>query len=639
MTGLILVAWREIADRRIFVVAGLILGALPFALQATVLDREGRGLVAVGVATLCALVTGLVTGASVIGRDLGEGRTSFFFTKPLAWWAIWAGKLLGAVCLTITVALLAVLPALGAPTAFSTWRSLMSHSWVTGGSADWLFVPAGPLIVLCWSFLLVGLGNAASVVYRSRSAWAALDIVALLGFLVALGHVLPDLERQAAVHGERLQLLVLVGPTCALVFASAVQSALGRADLRRSHILLSLALWPCIVPWTLVLLKQASLLRFAPTGTPREIVAAIGAPRGNWVMVSNGFKGGEWFLADTRTGRVAWFLGTFWGPRVFSANGRYAAWPAEIGSRDVLAIVALDGDSPPAVKLKLPQDATWFALSPDGQAALAGVQARDRHEVTVHDVPSGRRLFLVPSDGAVVAQAGFLDSGRVRAFRGRGDWFEVLDVEVPSGRTDVVGRVDAPGHAWARAGAAEHWPYGVYGGFRLDSTGDRMVLVEALGRYGESSRVTLRNGKTGALVALLLAAATNTNSIHVAFSPVGIVVLDADVRQLSMFSDEGALKWQMAQIDCIGGEPQPGRLVVCGAGGAILVDTNDGRVLRREQDLWPIEVADDFDRPRDPVARSVVGSEGARLFLDRNAGRLVELNPDTGARRVVLPRE
>ena len=96
------------------------------------------------------------------GRQM-TGRLGFFFSRPLPWWTIWGGKFLAAVLLTLGAGLLAAVP------------------WLASGRGGSLRLASlwdlqGAVAALGWALVLVGAGHAASVAFRSRSAWLLVDL-------------------------------------------------------------------------------------------------------------------------------------------------------------------------------------------------------------------------------------------------------------------------------------------------------------------------------------------------------------------------------------------------------------------------------------------------------------------------------
>ena len=114
MSGLLAITARELRLRWTLLPVALSLGLVPLLapVLAPVLGfaLPAPGLVGLVLSLLMGTLAALLTGASVIGGDLGSRRLGFFFSRPLAWWAIWGGKFLAAVLLTLGAGLLAAVP-------------------------------------------------------------------------------------------------------------------------------------------------------------------------------------------------------------------------------------------------------------------------------------------------------------------------------------------------------------------------------------------------------------------------------------------------------------------------------------------------------------------------------------------------
>src|SRR5262245_46348770 len=108
---------RELAERRLLLLAALLLGLVALAapwipgLPPQSAD-ELRGGVALVLTGLLTTVTAVLLGGSVIARDLAERRLGFYFSRPIPGGALWAGKLTAAVALVLASGVLASTPAL-----------------------------------------------------------------------------------------------------------------------------------------------------------------------------------------------------------------------------------------------------------------------------------------------------------------------------------------------------------------------------------------------------------------------------------------------------------------------------------------------------------------------------------------------
>lgn len=619
MSGLWRVMWHEAAGRQILLPAAFVLGVVPLGLS-SVFEPETLGIAAFVIATLVAMLTGLVMGASILGRDLAEGRLGFFFARPLSWGDIWGGKMLSAIALTVATPGVSLIPvSIGA-------RSAIAAAIAWHDEFPILLAPRTVPVALCWALILVGMGHTVMVAYRGRSAWSLFDLACVVAVSSAFPAMFAGFERSSAFD-EKLQLLLLSVPAMALTFSSALQVAIGRTDIKRCHAVLSLTLWPALGAWAFVFHAHAVSLQFAPKEDrhgERAVRWADAAPQGPWVMITPNGKGeGPWSLLDTRVPRIGWAMG--WSRGVVSRDGRFAAWPAYDG----MAFLDLESGRPPSI-LPSPSSGNLLALSPDGTRLLT---LSDTSELVVHGTTTGQRLLSIRrSAPSVLGQAGFVTSSRIRAFAGDGNFFEIIDIDVDTGRSETTGRIEARGNAWAPqflyGQRHETWE----GGFRLDPSGRRAIMATP------GTRVTLRDGLTGALIVPLTSDASGFHDLD--FLEDGrIALVHRSARRLQIFSADGHPEVEVEDVGWIGGQPDAQRLFVRSGEGrdTVLINVSSGRILSRHRGLEPVaHPPESFRRSTDPIKRIVAGAEATKLFL---GGRhLVHLDPDSGARTVIWPQ-
>ncbi len=274
MRGFAAVFGREFFERRLLALVALCLGLAAVALPRMPGFRPGgvpvadiQGGMAFGFALLLTFLMALFLGGSIVASDLAERRLGFYFSRPLPGWAVWAGKMGAALVLVFGSGLLVLLPAV-----LMGGNLSLDGIWGVGG----VISVSGPAVLLAWSaglcFLLFG-AHAASVVVRSRSSWAVLDLVAL-GVVAGLFStmvrrmVLEGVLLQASFgsQGSRLGIVAWIelgffaAALLSLVAASALQVTRGRTDLKRGHRVLSTGLWGLSGP------RHAPLRRLYPLG-------------------------------------------------------------------------------------------------------------------------------------------------------------------------------------------------------------------------------------------------------------------------------------------------------------------------------------------------------------------------------------
>jgi len=624
MNALLAIAGREFRERWTLPLAAFCFG---FVLLVPILRHGERALPVAAVAAVpAAWVVAVLMGGSVIARDLADGRLGFFFARPVPWWSIAGGKLLAAFALTIATAVAGALPA-------------ALFGWDTAAFAAGLLqvVTSGGLAInLAVLPVLIGLGHAASVVYRSRSRWAALDF-ALLALALAGGIALVrSLERggvwpQAALPGERYVLGALLLLAALTLAPALVQLARGRSDMRRGHRALSLTLWSgLLLPLAVVggyAAWQASLgVEAFPS---RHVTGASSDGRYVALVATRPAEGGvAGFLLETGSGR-ALRLGARRSSPAFAGDARIAAWLEapffDWGGGDELSYAGLSGGVPKVETLeletRLPRESVR-QLSLD--AAAERVAVVQSHTLSVHELPSGRTLSrTAAADGEWIAAA-FLRDGRLRAFRrirtvagspGRPTLPGFIElVELAGGVPTAGARLDAVGHAvLCSPPAAERVllleplaprSYSLHEA----ATGRRLGVFAGDDGYTVAHAVLLDDGG-----AALVESDHVRNRLRLALDgqPHRLVELPPGLATLG-----GVLKHNLLSIAIRRQLPfEPGRF------GPELVETllvaiDTGEVVRREPRLAP--------------------AGGVATLFITSEGDLVRLDPATGERQVLL---
>lgn len=622
MNSLLAITARELRLRWTLLPAALSLGFVPLLGPVLGFRFAEPQLVGLVLSVLMGALAALLTGASVIGGDLGSGRLGFFFSRPLPWWAIWGGKLLAAILLTLGAGLLAAVP----------WMA-----WGQGGSLG--------LRSLWAMVILVGLAHAASVAYRSRSAWLLVDL-ALLAALVLLIRACADLivlTDLALNPGQPFRpLFVVIG--LALVLASAFQMAWGRTDPRRGHRALSVSLW------TMLFLAVGSLAGFAlwaKSWEPGDLRLVVGvdqvAPQGDWIEMT-GNRGrlayGPTFLYDTATGHYVrlddWPALLSFSPRGDRAVSVSVDWTdAEANVRvvnlaDRTWIALLRPELGPLTDLPLPcglcDRVRALAFDPTGNR-LAVVRGP---ALSVFELPSGRLLTSVPAGSGGWRDVVFLEDNRLRGLRRSGDQdpvAQIVEIRLPGGQTEVTGQVTAGAAAWIQ------W----------DDAGERILVFHQT----EPMSVTLHNGRSGALLATLGEPGTrrSANGGFLSDGRIAVVESRASTR-LRILSSTGEEEWALTLAEGpleahLGGEIAVGRLVVglhgrfAAGNKAIEVDLIDRKIAQSWDGLDPV-LGHLSSGPFGTMADRVKpGEPGTHLFLSPQRG-LLRVNPTTGERTVLL---
>jgi hypothetical protein len=637
MRKVLLVAEREIVDKRAILVAAL--GAGLLALLTPLLPWSGgsaadtRNAMALILAATFAVAVALMYGASCIARDLRERRLSFYFSRPLPAASLWAGKMLAGVLLVFGSAALVVAPAA-----------------VVGGSdvTSWLAEPPG-LWLLAVVLALPFFAHAVAVMLASRSAWLAFDLVAF----VAVGAATAALLRRIWLTGSTLVFGWTLAATAAsllaaLIAAGVVQIVSGRTDVRRGHRALSLTLWGVLAAASVAL---AGYTAFLLHPTPGSLLSAddIDVARHGTVIAVTGQS--RWrgdcmptFAIDTSSGRCVRLAVGSEDPwqRVIglAADGSRVAWFEPEGSRQRPSFLVMTSDltrsdsRPQATTISFPTASfRGAAISDDGRLIALHLESL----LSVYELDSGRLRASARLPGRAFTRVTFASADRLWVEQsldtvgGVGSILTISALDLATGRLEETGRVTAPNATTV-----------VY---RLDAAMRAMLTHE---RIGEENVLVLRDAWTGERIADLArrpASGVGTSYPWMwAAAPLGdgrvaLAETGGGEAQLRLFSGTGqpvgtiALgAWTRVRL---GAEVAPGRLVVAlssptssGSGffydDCVILDLATGKRTFVGHDLWPVSPVPWSRDRRFPEPGSLV----ARLFLAR--GNLVIWQPEEG---------
>lgn len=639
MKALLAVTGRELTERRLLLVAALLLGL--FALASPWLPglqdshpADLRGGMALGLALVASSVLALVLGSLIIARDLGERRLGFYFARPLPGWVIWGGKMLAAALLSLGAGGLVLLPSL-----LAGGRLEFVLEGGRGAGIDQqidisleLLAPLGVLVLLV-------LSHAASVMAQSRSLWLLLDGAALTLIVATLWACAQELLRNGAPD---CLLWAGMGFLAAALIAGAlaglVQVTRGRTDLLRGHRLLSLTLWGVLGAATL---GCVAYTRWVLAVVPEDLVSftrVIPSPAGSWIAVQGRAAGrGRFrpmFLFDVASGRYVRLerdpQNSWWKLPAFSADGRHAIWlqPVQESGYDLLRLDLSRPEAGPArtriAYSGLPQD---LVLAPDGSQVAAVHGAR----VRVEDLRSGRLLASVllpeePDYGDIRLR--FLEPGRVRIFQvtsnkeqGRElDWrLTATDLDIQSNRFVPVASFDF-------AGGGE-------------------LELSLKGRYAAIWQPWVQRFTVGDLVTKKLVPLSASEFSPGVFFQDGIAVVEKsrEVKRLGrsqvtlrILTPDGTERFRIKipgrQIR-LGNKPAPGLL-------AVATSNSTSALTPREWALWTVDLETGGVRrighgvPAIDAAQEP-GEIGGRLF-SLGGGELALLDSVTGELRTIL---
>ncbi len=372
MSGYIAVTLREIVDRRAVLLAAVAAAMIPLLVPLLPANPtttgEARDVTAWAVATLVTVGFGLLLGAGLLASDLVEGRIGFYLARPVSTVALWAGKLTGAVVLVLGAAAVV----LAVPMALGPTDAPVGSGW---SGVGWGLLGIAVAGVLCTT-----LGHVLAVMWRVRSRWLLLDLVAAVVVTAGLwwaAHLILSVYAEDLVPPLAIALLVVT--LVSLVSAGALGLARGRGETNRTHRVLSTTLWSLLA---LAVATADAYGVWVASPTPadlEEIFSVRIAPTGGWVAVcgrptGRGDIARACFLVDAESGRFLRMPMTRFGspPIEFSPDGRHAVWWQYVG-RDVtvvdLSVIDLESDPPSHRSLGLSIPWQWtgsLALDPGG---------------------------------------------------------------------------------------------------------------------------------------------------------------------------------------------------------------------------------------------------------------------------------
>ena len=293
MTHVFAIARREIEERAFLFVEAIAIAlispvvlAIPYG---SFSDRKSA-VVMLGFILSIAFTWGLalILGATLVGRELSEGRLSFYFTRPVSGAAVWFGKLLAALVL-ISVSF-AIVHAIPVGLEVSEWRTFSTLSRQVAAVS-----------ILAIAVVLMLVSHLFSTWVRSHSPILGLDFLALL---LAVGFFIATVEPLALAAAFGPAWNVAAAFIAALLIAGAGggawQLSRGRIDARRSHRELSIFVWSVI---GVAVVTTFAYSRWALAAKPADFKEVGGAQRGNIVWLHGRARGFyPEFLMNAATG-------------------------------------------------------------------------------------------------------------------------------------------------------------------------------------------------------------------------------------------------------------------------------------------------------------------------------------------------
>jgi ABC-type transport system involved in multi-copper enzyme maturation permease subunit len=599
MKNALVIAAREFEEKRFVVFAALAFAVLPFVLSVIPMinGKSPRDVIAILSLILSSGFTlglGVILGANFIGRDLSDGRMSFYFSRPVSAASIWFGKLTAAVVLIAGCFGLIVLPAL-AFAGKNEWESL----WTTTFNQ-------GALFVLAVALALFLIAHVIGTFARSHSPRIAFDFAAAVGCGVAIYFLLLPLARGTAYLTMKWLAITLgVILVLTLLAGGAWQLARGRIDRRRNHAALSQFLWGSMA---IALLASAAFVAWIVSVKPRDLTFEIRGERaasGPFAALSGRAKGHldyrASFLLNTEDGKTFRLDSQ---PQIvrFSRDGSTAVW--RVVEKRVASLWMYKRGAAKPIDTGLTM--TWgdFAVSDDGNR----IATYSLGIVSIYDVPQKRTLVSAHLSGERYAQAVFVSPDLLRVYLATSTGWKIFEVDAKTRSVNQTGEATSAGQP---------------GGLIVLNADASHMLVHG----SKSHLVTLNDARTGAMIA-----------------PVG----GSDVRTACFLRDgrfvyiDGPYSRHVLHVLGAGSLPQRNvilgpsqwssivgddgqRLVIQNGAEVLAIDLGRGAIERREQTIRVMP---------SPEARTPLEPLREVFYLDEDK-HVVAWNPANGAKRMI----
>jgi hypothetical protein len=606
MKKTLVIAAREFEEKRFVAYAAVAFAVLPFILAAIpgINGKSPRDVLAMSsliFGATFAIALGVISGASFIGRDLSDGRMSFYFSRPVSSLSIWFGKLTAAVLLIVGTFAFIIIPSrLAAGTA---WKHIFNaETW-----------DAAFLLGIALAVFLIA--HVIGTFARSRSPLIVFDFVAAVvcGEIIWL-LIVPLIAGQALTLVRGLSIALGVALAFAIVGGGAWQLERGRTDRRRNHLALSQFLWGTMA---VALLIAAAFVAWVVSVKPSDLTGQIRATRstnGPFAVVTGTSKGRSdyrgAFLLDTEDG-ARWRVDQWaeWATR-FTRDGRSAVVPRRSGSGAEVFVYTRGKAEPVATGLTM-TTGDYFVSADGGRVATITQPSN----LSVYDVATRRSLVSVRLPESTYIREFFVTPDLIRLYLNVKDGIKIMELDVASRALREIGFIASPKFA----------------SFYSNPSGSQMVV-----RQAREDVLTLNDARTGAAIRTLTTGTHFKTARYLRDGRIAVVDgLDSAI-VLHVFAADGT-----PQRDIPLGAKKATRIV--GDDGARLV-LNDVDPATSRPMLEAVNITSGVIEHRELI-RDWVNSgvletrppiEPLRdVFYVGDEGRIVAWNPATGGKRTI----
>jgi len=606
MKKALVIAAREFEEKRFVAYAALAFAILPFILAAIpgINGKSPRDVLAMSsliFGTTFAVALGVISGASFIGRDLSDGRMSFYFSRPVSSLSIWFGKLTAAILMIVGTFAFIIIPSrLAAGTA---WEHILNlEMW-----------DAAFLLGIALAVFLIA--HVIGTFARSRSPLIVFDFAAavICGVVISMLHV--RLFDGGAFYLLRCSWVALgIAALIAIVGGGAWQLERGRTDRRRSHLALSQFLWTTMA---VALLIAAAYVAWVVSVKPSDLTGHIQASHstnGPLAVITGNAKGrfdyrGA-FLINSEDGS-AWRVESRseWMVR-YTRNGRSAVLQRRAANGFEVLIYSRGKVEP--VDTGLTMTSGYYFVSDDGER-IATVSPWGI--LSVYDVATKRSLVSVRLLDSTYVSGFFVTPDLIRLYLNVHDGMKIMELDVPSRALRGTGFVASPKFLT----------------FYSNPSGSHMLV-----RQSHEDVLTLNDARTGAAIRTLTTGTHFKTARYLRDGRIAIV--------------DGSDSATVLHILAADGSPQ--RDVHLGAKQATLIVGDDGtRVVLNDVDVASsrrvfesLDITSGVIEHREPI-RDWVPSDVfdprppieplREVFYVGDGGHILAWNPATGAKRAI----
>ncbi|MEA2325656.1 MAG: hypothetical protein QOE68_615, partial [Thermoanaerobaculia bacterium] len=565
--------------------------------------REMIALSALIAATGFTLALAIMSGASFVGRDLSDGRMSFYFSRPATSLSIWFGKLTASILMLVGCFAVIVAPG---------WLAVTRTTWT---SFSTISLEQGSVLMLVLAIALFLIAHVISTFARSRSPLIVFDFVAavICGVVIRL-LVLPLFAGEAFTLLKGLGIALGTAAIIAIVGGGAWQIERGRTDRRRSHLALSQFLWATMA---IALLIAAAFVAWVLSVKPSDLTGRIQASHsasGPFAVITGTAKGRSDYRAafllnseDGSTRRVdSWATSA----ARYTRDGRSVVVPRRAANAAEIVVYTRGKVEPVDTGLTM-TDGDYIVSDDGGRIATISHPSI----LSVYDVATKRSLASVRLPESKFARASFVTPDVVRVYLTMPDGVKIAELDARSRVLRETGFIASPKFLL----------------FYPDSSGAHMLV-----RQAREDVLTLNDARTGAAIRTLTTGTHLKTAHYLRDGRIAVVDGPDSATVLHILAADGT-----PQRDIPLGAKQATMIV--GDDGTRLV-LNDVDVASGRRVYESVNFTSGVIEHREPI-RDWVSSglfdtrppiEPLReVFYVGDQGRIVAWNPATGAKRMI----